>query len=133
MYLVFYGYYACILTKIPHLVKTGANVESCACTQRCRLSHNDFFFFFFFLYLAVHKRQQLNTPIVYFPDDTGLIKLKLTMTLPLTATYIRSSVDWCVEDYLQFQGVKTEQIHSDFKRYQRAYSRLKLKEKLFKE
>ena len=85
------------------------------------------------MYLAVHKRQQLNTPIVYFPDDTGLIKLKLTMTLPLTATYIRSSVDWCVEDYLQFQGVKTKEITVDFRRYQRAYSRLKLKEKLFKE
>ena len=27
-----------------------------------------------FLYLAV-QRQQLKTPIVYFPDDTGLIKL----------------------------------------------------------
>ena len=31
-----------MLTKIPHLVKTDANVESCACTQRCRLSHNAF-------------------------------------------------------------------------------------------
>ena len=43
------------------------------------------------------------------------------MTLPLPATDIRSSEDWCDEDYLQSKGVKTKQITVDFRRYQRAY------------
>ena len=43
------------------------------------------------------------------------------MTLPLPATDIRSSEDWCDEDYLQSKGVKTKQLTVDFRRYQRAY------------
>ena len=51
------------------------------------------------------------------------------MTLPPPAIVIRSSVDWCDEDYLQFQGVKTKEITVDFRRYQRACSGIESKGK----
>ena len=51
------------------------------------------------------------------------------MTLPLPATDIRSSEDWCDEDYLQFKGAKTKEITVDFRRYQGTCSGIESKGK----
>ena len=40
---------------------------------------------------------------------------------------IRSSVDWCDEDYLQFKGAKTKEITVGFRRYQGACSGIESK------
>ena len=83
VHLVFYGYYACMLTKIPHLVKIGANVESCAMYSKVS-PESQCFLRLFSLYLVVHERQQPNTPTVYFPDETGLIGLITDDDTPTT-------------------------------------------------